>query len=424
MPAIPAIKARLGSTDYYILSMKAGALANTAIIPSEVDNWAAKTVEEKFQRNIKYARVEKQIAPYLVRNKNRFFGSIIIAAENFSDDQFESLSMLADAGVVPAAYRNATEGVGVINFTGGEVLIPLDGQHRIKAIKYAISGRGKKDQELDFGAGFGPDTKLADENVCVILVPYSQSWARKVFIIVNKFAKTTTLSENIIINDDDIVACITRKIANDVIGAELVDIEKPNLNESSGSFTTLVTIYKCTEKILKMQFGDKFLPKYRVELPSEDTKIAFESFSIDIWKKLTRDIDKWQLAIEDKRSTGDDYRRDLRKSNLLGRPIVHRSLLPAYIRLTASGLSHKKACENLNNIEWATSESRVARPEWQSVFIAHNNKMTNKEVPLAIDIIAYMACEDINTRTKEKLFENYKNNHWKSGVALPPRVCD
>ena len=59
---VPAMKARLGDTDYYILSMKAGELVNNVWIPKELEGWEDMSVDERYQRDINYNRVRKQIA--------------------------------------------------------------------------------------------------------------------------------------------------------------------------------------------------------------------------------------------------------------------------------------------------------------------------------------------------------------------------
>ena len=136
---VAAMKARMGNTDYFVLSMKAGELADKVKIPREMDEWAALTIEERYQRDLDYSRVKNQIAPYLANNQSRFFGAVILAAMNFdSDDAFEQLGEVTTRQL-PRMYKNNAESLGFLTFKGGEVLVPLDGQHRLKAIQFAVS---------------------------------------------------------------------------------------------------------------------------------------------------------------------------------------------------------------------------------------------------------------------------------------------
>ena len=421
--SVPAIKARLGNTNYYIVSMKIGELTDRARILSEQTAWKDTTIEELYQRQINYNRVEKQIAPYLAKIKSRFFGSVILAAINFDEDRFESLEDLAGAGLVQRpskAYRGATSGVGVITFSGGEVLTPLDGQHRIKALKYAISGMNDKGEKLPFDS----DADLANEDVCVILVPHELRRSRKIFTTVNKYAKNTTTSENIIVNDDDVIACITRKVANEIIGANLVNIESNTLKGRTGCFTTLTTIYYITEAILTSKFG-LFSANDKKSLPERSTVKTYENAAENFWEKITKDIDKWRLALEDKSSNGDSYRIEMRKTNLLGKPTAQQVIADAYIRLRTAGMSHNKICQRLNKIYLTIPADPAARPDWYSVCMTAGNNMHNKLMPLAARLIAYIAGEDLTKAQKDKLLAEYQRHHWDQGasnVKLPPQV--
>ena len=78
--------------------------------------------------------------------------------------------------------------MGFLTFTGGEIMVPLDGQHRLKAIQFAITGVDEKSRPIDIT----PCAELGQEDVTVILVAYEATKARKIFTKVNRYAKTTT----------------------------------------------------------------------------------------------------------------------------------------------------------------------------------------------------------------------------------------
>ena len=54
---LPAMKGRMGDTDYYILSMKAGELVEKIKEPKEMPGWDDEKIEEIYQRKIQYSRV-------------------------------------------------------------------------------------------------------------------------------------------------------------------------------------------------------------------------------------------------------------------------------------------------------------------------------------------------------------------------------
>ena len=118
---VAAMKARLGNTDYYILSMKAQELVNKVKIPKEIEGWGDLSIDARYQRDINYNRVKTQIAPYLVQDKSRFFGAIIVAAFHFDDNiDFEPLNLVVPRGI-PRRYSADAESMGFLNFRGGEM---------------------------------------------------------------------------------------------------------------------------------------------------------------------------------------------------------------------------------------------------------------------------------------------------------------
>ena len=62
---ITAIRGKIGSTEYFLATMKIGEFIRTAIIPKEMEGWEDQTVEERFQRDINYKRVKDHIAHIL-----------------------------------------------------------------------------------------------------------------------------------------------------------------------------------------------------------------------------------------------------------------------------------------------------------------------------------------------------------------------
>ena len=166
-----------------------------------MDDWTELSVEERYQRDINMNRVKNDIAPYLADDPDRFFGSLIVAIMNPEHIQFEPLGEVAKG--LPGLYKVSAAGMGFLNLSGGEILVPLDGQHRLKAVKFAITGKDDAGNDLP---DIAPSTSLAQEDVTVILVPYQREKARKIFSKVNRYARPTSKAQNLITDDDDIAA--------------------------------------------------------------------------------------------------------------------------------------------------------------------------------------------------------------------------
>ena len=126
--------------------MKANDVASRLTIPKEMPEWGDLDIEERFQREINYNRVRKQIAPYLANDPDRFFGALIVAVLNPGGMDFEPVDNVLSK--VPRLYATAARSFGFVTLEGGEILVPLDGQHRLAAIQFALSGKDEKQRDM------------------------------------------------------------------------------------------------------------------------------------------------------------------------------------------------------------------------------------------------------------------------------------
>lgn len=414
---VAAMKGRLGSTDYFILAMKAKELVEKAIIPSEMEGWENLTLEEREQRDISYKRVKSQIAPYLAKDKDRFFGAIILTARKFDPSNFEPIADVATKGL-PNLYKTQARLMGFLTFTGEEVLIPLDGQHRLKAIKFAIEGTDERSKKIE---DFVPNSDLASEDVTVILIPYDPKKSRKIFTKVNRYAKPTTTGQNLVTDDDDIIAVLSRTIANDmsIIGADLVKYKSNTLNDKERYFTTLATLAECNLAILTANFATII---ERQQLPDIDKIRLYEDKVVSVWKHLVENIEIFSMMLEDKDKSGDDRRRELREDYLLAKPIPQVCLVTAFARLTnlpRNKLTFDEATDKLNKITWLKKD-----PLWDRLLVS-GNKIITKNAKIATDILCYIAGQPLDGEQERDLLNRYlmlfpENEHSK--IELPEKI--
>ncbi len=362
---------------------------------------------------------KKQIAPYLANDDSRFFGAIIVAAMNFNEeDIFEPLAAVITKGL-PNKYRADAADMGFLTFKGGEVLVPLDGQHRLKAIEFAVTGRDERGRPI---ADFKPCTHLAQEDVTVILVPYEPKKARKIFTRVNRYARPTTAGQNIVTDDDDILAVLTREVANDLIGGRLTKYSSNTLTTKDPEFTTLAIVYNCNEAIITNSFpGGK---PDTTQLPEASTIKLYRNKVREVWQALLENIEVFADALSDKEETGDDKRREIRKTNLLGKPVGQECLVRAFLRLTGppNNMGDEKACERLNALPWSITEENLK--VWQRVLWAGgvDGKIITKNRALATNLIAYLADEKITDEKKAALLKEYRGlfpEAERAGKELP-----
>lgn len=404
---VAAMRCKIGNTSYYVLSMKAHDLANSATFPSDnTEEWESMPLEEREQRDLNYARVKNHIAPYLAHNPDRFFGAVILAVKG-DDLRFEPIDKIVRDGTTEQ-YKTQAEMMGFLTLKGDEVLVPLDGQHRIKALKYAISGRDDKSNPIK---GVKPDFSVASDDVTVILVPHEIEKARRIFTHVNRYAKPTTTGQNWVTNDDDVVAVIARNIANDkkIIGSGLVKYKSNSLTDKEGHFTTLATIADSTLAILEVV--PKLDKKDRINDDPEKLEL-YESQVRDTWSFLVKNIDHFANALANKDSAkdspGDKVRKSMRQNCLLLQPMPQFCLVAAFIRLTNGRdwkLPPKQAAAKLNAIGWDKDS-----PFWDRVLIS-GGKILKVPKDQIVDLLCYMAGEPLdNKKKKDGLLDFYRKN--------------
>ena len=182
--------------------------------PSEI------VLDELFQRDIDQLRVEKEIVPYLERSGEvKFFNSIVVVLLPHQNDRMQhsydhrethgSSERNGGIEIIPA-----TENSGKISWDPKRIRpIVVDGQHRFCALREVAknaSSRLRRDLEntsipivllaLHDDLGF----QASDNNL--------MSTVRKIFIDLNRQAKTVSETRNILLDDRDVAAVASRAL--------------------------------------------------------------------------------------------------------------------------------------------------------------------------------------------------------------------
>lgn len=416
----PAMQGKFGSTDYYMVTMKAADVANQLVIPKEIPGWEDLELEDRFQREINYNRVRRHIAPYLADDPDRFFGALIVDVVNPEGMEFEAMDNVSSK--IPKLYQTAAKAFGFLTLSGGEMLVPLDGQHRLAALKFAISGKDEKQRPIP---GIQPNQQVATDDVLLILLKHDPVKGRKIFNKVNRYAKATSKSDNLITADDDIVAIIAREVSNELVGSRLVNYKSNTLPDSAVYFTTLSTIYESTKVVLEEEFG-------RISdqnLPDPQKQKLYRAEALEHWKKCLGGINAFQAALADAEEAGDQKRIEIRKSSLLGKPIVQLALTIAVVRLRhtqkadGSKLSWEEILRRINDVDWSSN-----MPVWQHVLMNGSRVVSGRQAAnFAGRFIAYYIGEFLEKVELENLGSVYLSHfaeQERNGVRLPERLFE
>ena len=265
--------------------------------------WKDTGIEERYQREINFTRIRKDIAPYFAQDEDRFSGAIVLAAMNDEEMDFEPLQdFLEGKSPFRRTYQAAARGLGFLVLSGREILVPLDGQHRLMAFRFAIDGVDQNNRPIE---NIESNTELAKDSIAVILVRFTGEGSRRIFNKINRYAKPTTKGDKLITDDDDAMAVITRELLREdegVLDSGLVRIGSNTLNKSAREFTTLATFYDANIAILR---GLRIVGTGKPEnMPKDQQALAKEQIK-KVWERLLTHIGFWAKSVSDPSPAGD-----------------------------------------------------------------------------------------------------------------------
>jgi DNA sulfur modification protein DndB len=357
---IPAIRGKLGNTEYFETTMKVRDLVQAVRPPREMDGWANFGIEERMQREPDTKRIETQLAPYIAKNADRFFGSVIVLVTN-GEVIFEPVTDFQTK--IPAAYRQNAQRIGFMTIDGG-TLIVLDGQHRLLALRKVQQG------EIVGAAA----ENVGEDEVCVIFITYETDIkTRRIFNTVNRYAKQTSRGDNIITSEDDGYAIIARHLLRDDFPLasredgtgkreEIADWKSNTLTKRSLRLTTISAVYESVRLILGFHGVDKLNPQER---PSDEDLDTYINYSSEVWEALLNGLDAYKKALAQLK-TIPEMRDDEAKTALLFKPASQIALIDGLLRAVDNGeLRLPEAVARANKISnWSMSADL-----WQGVII-------------------------------------------------------
>lgn len=408
----------MGSTTYYEITMTARELTNSVRPARETDSWASASIDERIQRDVNRSRVMSTIVPYLAQHPDRFFGSFIVLVPKGAVE-FEPLTELV--GKLPAAYRSSSDNIGYLTIDKGE-LIALDGQHRLLAFREVIQG----------GTNLGPLwAEVGDDEVCVLLLEEeSAQKTRRIFNKVNRHAKPTGRSDNIITSEDDGYALVTRRLLDSDLDApfatrtvndqqyEPVNWTSNTLQQKSWKLTTISALYESVQDILSYEGYKGFSEKESPIAPDDETlDTAYEKTAA--WWEDILSMDAYKAALKDP-STIPNVRFDSDDPHtLLMRPVGQMALVKGLVyALNASNgdLSRVEAVHRVNKLDYSCPPSSM----WRDTIVRADGRMVARKeaYDLAARLIAYMiGAEYMTEESKQRLWEDWNKSRGKDPHA-------
>lgn len=294
----PALEGTMGSglhqQTYYLVTMPVSDLVSKVGFVQDIV--LSEEISKDLQREIQTSRANK-IMDFLNRD-DRFVSSIVVAALG-GNPSFVPFSASDENPLL--RMKEYDKSIGVLTFGGGENYYALDGQHRLYALK-------KKSKN---------DSRINKDKIPIILILADQRKAkneirnRRLFTWMNRYAKATTKEVNIIMDEDDLYAIVTRRLVLEhqqfqkiKLGKEVnklqrlmlritdprVNVRSNSIKTKSGYFTTIRTLYGFTTKTLNAVFKySEDVSQLSLDRDDELIDNSYE-FSSMLWTSLAQTI--------------------------------------------------------------------------------------------------------------------------------------
>lgn len=405
---IPAFKASVGDWEYYICIMKYAEVARQVGFAYEIGGNS--DLNTMIQRGLS-TRTE-EIKDYLLKSEHRFLGALIVAAWGGAPT-YVDISMDDPDGLLSGIDRQ----FGVLTFDGTQQYFALDGQHRLKAIKETIKAK----------------PELGKEDVCVIMVSHFDTdegkvRTRRLFTNINRNAKATTGAENIVLDEDDGAAILTRRLLTEhpflsrdgIVKVFTRQGEEGELklaagNVSPGDKKAVTTIANLYDIVRTLSFD--LDPSMRVKgaRPTDEVlEASYQTISKRIDDLLTQAGD-----LRTKIESGENI-KDLRATKgkeaegaPFMRPVVQKAIARATADIVSQGvLSWDDVMTRLGKLNW-----RIGEAPWLSVFNPTNGKMISAKENA--DLLRDLLHVHIAAASKQSVVRARKSYKELKGSAYP-----
>lgn len=376
----PAIRSGMGIWNYYVSTLTMAQISKYVKMPDEI--YQSEKISELLQRTL--TDNAKAIYEYLKKEDERFFNSLVLAVYDGNPKWHE--------GVFKMGGQEFTN-IGVLELTGEEKVFPVDGQHRVAAIKELVANQEANNEE----------------EVPVIYIAHINDASgirrtRKLFTTLNRYAKPVKLNEIIALDEDDLVAINTRRLVEDnaLFGKERLAYTK---TESIGksdkkSLSTIITIYHCNCDLLDAFIYDNKMPKKDYKRYREDDAVIdkFWDYIICFWNALIKKISDLDSYMK-KEPDASLFRTD-DGGNMLFRPAGLKAFVEAAVEIH---IATKDSFDEIFN-RFSKLDLNLSSSPWQNV-LWNNGKMIMNNKKLVKQLLFYYYNENIRNEKGKGLVD-------------------
>jgi len=305
----PAMRGVMGTREYF------AAMVKLAVVPRlfQFRDWSELPPEHRAQRVLQKSRVP-EITSYIVDNPDDYIFSALTA------------SFPGDAKFTPLNAK--APDIGELEIPMSAELILNDGQHRRAAIEEALR----------------QNPSLGEHSIAVVLFPCEDlDRMQQMFSDLNRTARSTAKSLNILFNHRDLLAQVTLTVSETVdVFRDFVDKDRASLPQRSPKLFTLSSLHDATSAL--------------VGAVSEDNQKDKEVVATEYWRAVASNIIQWQRVRD-----GDMKAMEVRAEYIHSHSVVLWALgAMGHTLLVQHPSDWKSKLAKLKEIDW-----RRTNKEWQ-----------------------------------------------------------
>jgi DNA sulfur modification protein DndB len=407
---LPSLRAHMGDWIYYITFMRMDDIARSikmvaAIHQSEkLRDWIQREVTDR----------SEEIKNYLLRQKQRFFNSIIVGVYGGAPKWIEMSFGKSRRIEIPAQTKGT---LGFLTLQGDEDLFAIDGQHRVAAIKQAVK----------------ENKKIGNDEVAVIFISHKRDYAgmqrtRRLFATLNRYAKPVNLMEVIALDEDDAIAITTRDLLDKYpfFSRKTILIKKGKSIPASDtiSFTNIIVLYEVLDLIL-LDLRGKKKDEFKRFRPDESKLKSMYSEAENFWNLMIECFSPLKQIKGHSKDISIEKYRNRDGGNLLFRPVGLLSVARAIAESKRTGYSLEETIKKIAALHLELTVEPWVGLLWDNI---GKKMITRKEnQKLASKLLLYMIGYDMKkfgVQDEDTLKEDYasKLNKPVEEVQLPSKL--
>lgn len=413
---IPVIQASIGNWTYYtgVLSFQE---ISDYVSPINDALHKSKSLSDAIQRSItdNYVAIKK----YILNQDERFFNAIVLAMYDGNPNWIE-----VELEIEDESFYN----LGFLSLNGEEKIFPVDGQHRVEGIKAALS--------------LNPE--LRAEKVPIIFIGHKKDdmgmqKTRRLFSTLNRYAKPVSPKDIVALDEDDIVAIITRYLVENHFLFEkervVFSLQTNIPNSNKKAFTSLIALSNCVDELFKYYFTfykktedyknylNKYFPDqksigvkaFKRFRPSDGVIEDFITFTVEYWNEFSKLDDIQSYLNNSSLEPSLAFRNKENGGNILFRPIgilpfVQASVHDAksYEYKNIEEVNFEEVISGLSEVDFSLNSKPWVHVAWDPN--TKTMKTTGNRKLIKLLFLYYANLDDL-TRLKENDLEYIKTNY-------------